>query len=68
MPRLRTRTVSTKVSAEDYAMFEQVAGAQKVGEWVRDDAFGQATSGAIPSRSFRAPQAFCSYPRCPSVI
>jgi hypothetical protein len=39
MPRLRTRTVSTKVSEEDYAMFEQLAGDQKIGEWVRDVLF-----------------------------
>ena len=38
-PRPRTRTVSTKVSEEDYAMFEQFAGDQKVGEWVRDVLF-----------------------------
>ena len=39
MPRLRTRTVSTKVTEDDYAMFEQLAGDQKVGEWVRDVLF-----------------------------
>ena len=39
MARLRTRTVSTKVSEEDYAMFAQLAGDQKVGEWVRDILF-----------------------------
>ena len=39
MARLRTRTISTKVSEEDYAMFEQLAGDQRVGEWVRDTLF-----------------------------
>ena len=39
MPRLRTRTISTKVTEEDYAMFEQLAGDQRVGEWVREVLF-----------------------------
>jgi hypothetical protein len=39
MPRLRTRTVSTKVIEEDYALFAQLAGDQKAGEWVRDVLF-----------------------------
>jgi hypothetical protein len=39
MTRLRTRTVSTKVTKDDYAMFEQLAGDQRVGEWVRDALF-----------------------------
>ena len=39
MPRLRTRTVSTKVTEDDYALFEQLAGDQRVGEWVREVLF-----------------------------
>ena len=39
MPRVRTRTVSTKVSEEDYALLKQLAGDQRVGEWVRDVLF-----------------------------
>ena len=39
MPRLRIRTVSTKVSEEDYALFAQLAGDQKVGEWVSNVLF-----------------------------
>src|SRR3989442_14537856 len=39
MPRPRTRTISTKVTEDDYAMFAQLAGDQKVGEWVRDVLF-----------------------------
>jgi hypothetical protein len=36
MPTLRTRTVSTKVTEDDYALFAQLAGDLSVGEWVRD--------------------------------
>jgi hypothetical protein len=36
MPSLRTRTVSTKVAEDDYALFAQLAGDLSVGEWVRE--------------------------------
>ena len=36
MPTLRTRTVSTKVTEDDYALFAQLAGDLSVGEWVRE--------------------------------
>jgi len=36
MPTLRTRTVSTKVTEDDYALFAQLAGELSVGEWVRE--------------------------------
>src|SRR5438034_11400789 len=36
MPRVRTRTVSTKVSEDDYALLKQLAGDLSVGEWVRE--------------------------------
>src|ERR1700704_3081962 len=39
MPRVRTRTVSTKVSEDDYALFKELAGDQRIGEWVRDVLF-----------------------------
>ena len=39
MPRLRTRTVSTKVTEDDYARIALLAGDQKVAEWVRDVLF-----------------------------
>ena len=39
MPKLRTRTVSTKVTEDDYALFAQLAGDQPVGEWVREVLF-----------------------------
>ena len=39
MPRIRTRTVSTKVSEDDHALLKQLAGDQRVGEWVRDVLF-----------------------------
>src|SRR2546425_12815479 len=39
MPRPRTRTISTKVTEDDYALFAQLAGDQPVGEWVREVLF-----------------------------
>jgi hypothetical protein len=39
MPRQPTRIVSTKVTEDDYAMFEQLAGDQPVGEGVREVLF-----------------------------
>jgi hypothetical protein len=39
MPRLRTRTVSTKVTEDDYALIAQLAGDLSVGEWVREVLF-----------------------------
>jgi hypothetical protein len=39
MPSLRTRTVSTKVTEDDYALFAELAGDLPVGEWVREVLF-----------------------------
>ena len=39
MPRLRTQTVSTKVTEDDYALFVQLAGDQRAGKWVCDVLF-----------------------------
>lgn len=36
MPTLRTKSVSTKVSDEEYAQFEKLAGGQTISEWTRD--------------------------------
>src|SRR5260370_3095865 len=36
MPSLRTKSVSTKVSDEEYAQFEALAGEQTISEWARD--------------------------------
>jgi len=36
MPTFRTKSVSTKVSDEEYAQFEALAGGQTMSEWVRD--------------------------------
>jgi len=33
---LRTKSVSTKVTDEEYAQFEVLAGEQTISEWVRD--------------------------------
>jgi hypothetical protein len=35
MPTFRTKSVSTKVSAEEYAQFEALAGGQTMSEWTR---------------------------------
>ena len=52
MPRLRIRTVSTKVSEEDYALFAQLAGDQKVGEWVSNVLF-KAVLSERPAEAHR---------------
>ncbi len=36
MPALRTKSVSTKVTDEEYAQFEAQAGEQTISEWARD--------------------------------
>ena len=36
MPTFRTKSVSTKVSDEEYARFEALAGGQTMSEWTRD--------------------------------
>lgn len=36
MPALRTKSVSTKVTDEEYAQFEALAGVQTISEWARD--------------------------------
>src|SRR5216684_3472489 len=36
MPSLRTKSVSTKVTDEEYAQFEAHAGEQTISEWARD--------------------------------
>lgn len=36
MPALRTKSVSTKVSDDEYALFEKLAGEQTISEWTRD--------------------------------
>ena len=35
MPALRTKSVSTKVTDEEYAQFEALAGEQTISEWAR---------------------------------
>lgn len=39
MPALRTKSVSTKVTDEEYAQFEALAGEQTISEWARDVLF-----------------------------
>src|SRR6266851_8299991 len=36
VPALRTKSVSTKVTDEEYAQFEASAGEQTISEWARD--------------------------------
>src|SRR5215472_17595997 len=36
MPSLRTKSVSAKVTEEEYAQFEALAGEQTISEWARD--------------------------------
>jgi len=36
MPAFRTKSVSTKVSDEEYALFEKLAGEETISEWARD--------------------------------
>jgi hypothetical protein len=36
VPALRTKSISTKVTDEEYAQFEALAGEQTMSEWARD--------------------------------
>ena len=36
MPALRTKSVSTKVTDDEYAQFEALAGGRTISEWARD--------------------------------
>ena len=36
MPSLRTKSISTKVTDEEYAQMEALAGEQTISEWARD--------------------------------
>jgi hypothetical protein len=36
MPSLRTKSISTKVTDEEYAQLEVLAGEQTISEWARD--------------------------------
>ena len=36
MPSLRTKSISTKVTDEEYALFEALAGEQTISEWARE--------------------------------
>jgi hypothetical protein len=36
MPSLRTKSISTKVTDEEYSRFEALAGEQTISEWARD--------------------------------
>ncbi|MGH9453457.1 MAG: hypothetical protein ACRD2O_05750 [Terriglobia bacterium] len=36
MPTLRTKSISTKVTDEEYAQMEALAGGQTISEWARD--------------------------------
>jgi len=36
VPALRTKSISTKVTDEEYAQFEALSGEQTISEWARD--------------------------------
>ncbi len=36
MPSIRTKSISTKVTEEEYTQFEVLAGEQTISEWARD--------------------------------
>ncbi len=36
MPSIRTKSISTKVTDEEYAQFEALAGEQTISEWARE--------------------------------
>lgn len=36
MPALRTKSISTKVTDDEYAQFEALAGEQTISEWARE--------------------------------
>jgi len=36
MPSLRTKSISTKVTDDEYAQFEALAGEQTISEWARE--------------------------------
>ncbi|HET8925748.1 MAG TPA: hypothetical protein VFN26_22380 [Candidatus Acidoferrum sp.] len=46
MPALRTKSVSTKVTDEEYAQMEALAGDQTISEWARDVLLKAAKSNA----------------------
>jgi hypothetical protein len=46
MPSLRTKSISTKVTDEEYAQMEALAGGQTISEWARDVLLGAAKSNA----------------------
>ena len=43
----RTKTISTKLSAEEYERLAAVAGGQSMSEWAREALLRAAGSGAI---------------------
>jgi hypothetical protein len=47
MSILRTKCLSTKVTAEDYTRFEALAGEQRVSAWARDVLLHAAASKSI---------------------
>jgi hypothetical protein len=48
LPALRTKCISTKVTDEEYARFEALAGEQTISEWVRAVLLRAATPSTEP--------------------
>jgi hypothetical protein len=44
MPKPRSKSISTKVTEEEYVQFEALAGDQTISEWARDALFKAAKS------------------------
>jgi hypothetical protein len=50
-PTLRTRSIGTKVTEEEYARLAELAGSQTLGEWTREVLLRQLESGPAPAAS-----------------
>jgi hypothetical protein len=53
MPSLRTKSISIKVTDEEYALFEALAGEQTISEWTRDVPLKATKPNAGEDRSSR---------------
>ena len=50
MPTVRTKSISTKVTEEEYAHFEILAGEQKIREWARETLLKAVQNRTPPSQ------------------
>jgi hypothetical protein len=54
MPTLRTKSISTKVTEEEYSLFEGLAGEQTMSEWARDVLLKAAAKPTLAERTIVA--------------